>query len=190
MEILYVVVGIAIGALIGILIVRNGKNELVTKVEVLQLQLDSAQKQQEEIKSDAERQLSQAKSDFSQQLQKAKDEADARQKDALAAKDDDCQKLISSIEEHQKQAMQAQKAQFDETLAKMVAQTKTATEEMLKQRQKEFTESSSLGLGQIVDPLKETITKMKEAMDEYWFSINSSSFRLITSPRFLGFTPI
>ena len=165
MEILYAVVGIAIGAFIGILIVRNGKNELVTKVEVLQSQLDSAQKQQEEVKADAERQLSQAKSDFNQQLQKAKDEADARQKDALAAKDDDCQRLISSIEEHQKQAMQAQKEQFDETLAKMVAQTKTATEDMLKQRQKEFTESSSQGLGQIVDPLKETISKMKEAMD-------------------------
>ena len=165
MEILYAVVGIAIGAFIGILIVRNGKNELVTKVEVLQSLLDSAQKQQEEVKADAERQLSQAKSDFNQQLQKAKDEADARQKDALAAKDDDCQRLISSIEEHQKQAMQAQKEQFDETLAKMVAQTKTATEDMLKQRQKEFTESSSQGLGQIVDPLKETISKMKEAMD-------------------------
>lgn len=165
MEILYAVVGIAIGAFIGILIVRNGKNELVTKVEVLQSLLDSTQKQQEEVKADAERQLSQAKSDFNQQLQKAKDEADARQKDALAAKDNDCRKLISSIEEHQKQAMQAQKEQFDETLAKMVAQTKMATEDMLKQRQKEFTESSSLGLGQIVDPLKETISKMKEAMD-------------------------
>lgn len=165
MEILYAVVGIAIGAFIGILFARNRKNELVTKVEVLQSLLDSAQKQQEEVKADAERQLSQAKSDFNQQLQKAKDEADARQKDALAAKDDDCQKLISSIEEHQKQAMQAQKEQFDETLAKMVAQTKTATEDMLKQRQKEFTESSSQGLGQIVDPLKETISKMKEAMD-------------------------
>lgn len=45
MEIVYVVVGIAIGAFIGILIVRNGKNELVTKVEVLQSLLDSAQKQ-------------------------------------------------------------------------------------------------------------------------------------------------
>ena len=165
MEIVYVVVGIAIGAFIGILFARNRKNELVTKVEVLQSQLDSAQKQQDEIKSDAERQLTQAKSEFNQQLQNAKAEAEARQKDALEAKDNDCQKLISSIEEHQKQAMQAQKAQFDETLAKMVAQTKTATEEMLKQRQKEFTESSSLGLGQIVDPLKETITKMKDAMD-------------------------
>ena len=165
MEILYVVLGIAIGALVGILIVRNGKNELETKVEVLQSQLDSAQKQQEEVKADAERQLSQAKSDFSQQLQKAKDEADARQKVALEAKDNDCQKLISSIEEHQKQAMQSQKEQFDETLEKMVAQTKMATEDMLKQRQKEFSESSSQGLGQIVNPLKETISKMKEAMD-------------------------
>ena len=35
---------------------------------------------------------------------------------------------------------------------------------MLRQRQKEFAESSSAGLGQIVAPLKETMEKMKQAM--------------------------
>lgn len=165
MEIVFVIVGIAIGVGIGILIARINRGKLVTKVEVLQSQLDGEQKKQEVLKADAERQLTMAREDFNQQLHNAKAEADARQKDALAAKDRDCQKLISAIEERQAQAMQAQKAQFDETLEKMVAQTKTATEEMLKQRQKEFSESSSLGLGQIVTPLKETIDKMKEAMN-------------------------
>ena len=48
----------------------------------------------------------------------------------------------------------------------MTAQVQTATDDMLKQRQKEFAESSHTNLGQIVNPLRETIDKMKKAMDE------------------------
>lgn len=169
----YIILGIVIGVALGILIARNRKNELVTKLEVLQSQLDGAQKQQIEIKANAEQQLNQAKSDFKQQLQNEKAEADKRQKEALEAKDVDCQKLILSMEERQKQAMQSQKTQFDETLEKMVAQTKVATDEMLKQRQKEFAESSNQDLGQIVNPLKETIEKMKVEMNKTSLEQNS-----------------
>ena len=69
-------------------------------------------------------------------------------------------------EEHHKQAIGAQQEKFDETIAKVTAQLKTATEEMLKQRQQEFAESSNQNIGQIVTPLKETIEKMKQAMSE------------------------
>ena len=44
------------------------------------------------------------------------------------------------------------------------AQVKSATDEMLRQRQKEFNEQSQQGLGQIVTPLRETIDRMKQAM--------------------------
>ena len=43
---------------------------------------------------------------------------------------------------------------------------KSATDDMLKQRQKEFAEASHTNLGQIVNPLRETIDKMKQAMSE------------------------
>ena len=46
---------------------------------------------------------------------------------------------------------------FDETMEKVSAQVTTATEEMLKKRQKEFADSSNENLGQIVNPLKENI---------------------------------
>ena len=62
--------------------------------------------------------------------------------------------------------MAALQAKFDETLQKVTAQMASATDDMLKQRQKEFAESSSANLGQIVDPLKETIARMKKAMDD------------------------
>lgn len=62
--------------------------------------------------------------------------------------------------------MAALQEKFDETLQKVTAQMASATDDMLKQRQKEFAESSSANLGQIVDPLKETIARMKKAMDD------------------------
>jgi DNA recombination protein RmuC len=77
--------------------------------------------------------------------------------------------LLKSKEEwqaHTQELLTAQQAKFDETIAKVTAQMRDATDEMLKKRQEEFTTSSNTSLGQIVNPLKETIDKMKEAMKE------------------------
>lgn len=77
--------------------------------------------------------------------------------------------LRTQLDEQEKrhsEAMAALQAKFDETLQKVTAQMASATDDMLKQRQKEFAESSSANLGQIVDPLKETIARMKKAMDD------------------------
>ena len=65
-----------------------------------------------------------------------------------------------------KEAMTSLQARFDETMAKISAQVKTDTSEMLKLRQKEFSETSSVSLGQIVNPLKENIAELKKAMEE------------------------
>lgn len=85
--------------------------------------------------------------------------------DLQAQKDQHLQALQNLQAQHE-QAQKAQQAQFDETLAKVTAQLKLATDEMLKQRQREFAESSSRDLGQIVNPLRETIDKMKTAMND------------------------
>lgn len=69
-------------------------------------------------------------------------------------------------ERRHQEAITAQQSRFDETLAKVTAQMRSATDEMLKERQREFAESSTTNLGQIVNPLRETIDKMKRAMEE------------------------
>lgn len=77
--------------------------------------------------------------------------------------------LRTQLDEQEKrhsEAMAALQEKFDETLQKVTAQMASATDDMLKQRQKEFAESSSANLWQIVDPLKETIARMKKAMDD------------------------
>ena len=60
--------------------------------------------------------------------------------------------------------MKGQEQRFNETMARMSEQMKNATADMLKDRQKEFADSSNQQLGQIVNPLRETIDKMKQTM--------------------------
>ena len=55
---------------------------------------------------------------------------------------------------------------FDETVARVSAQLKADTGDMLKARQKEFSESSGESIGRIVDPLKENIAELRKAMAE------------------------
>ncbi len=69
-------------------------------------------------------------------------------------------------ERHHAESLKAQEDRFGETLEKVTAQMKDATAQMLKERQEEFSASSKDNLGQIVTPLRETIDKMKQAMNE------------------------
>lgn len=61
-------------------------------------------------------------------------------------------------------ALATQKQHFEVVTARVEAQLRSATEEMLRQREQEFAQSSKQNLGQIVDPLRETIDKMQKAI--------------------------
>ena len=124
MDILIYIICIVLGIAVGLLIGRNRKreNELETQVKVLESRNAS----------------------LTEQATRDKEEWQAHTRDML----------------------DAQQAKFDETIAKVTAQMKSATEDMLKRRQEEFATSSNTSIGQIVNPLKETIDKMKEAMRE------------------------
>lgn len=73
---------------------------------------------------------------------------------------------MASMEAGWRRSEQELRLRFDETMAKVSAQVRSATDDMLRQRQKEFAESSNAGIGQIVAPLRETIDKMKKAMED------------------------
>lgn len=72
---------------------------------------------------------------------------------------------IDASDAAHREAMASLQTRFDETIAKVSAQLKNETGEMLKARQKEFSEASSTSLGQIVNPLKENIAELKKAME-------------------------
>lgn len=71
---------------------------------------------------------------------------------------------LAAMEQHNREVLSAQEQRHQEALSLMAEKMKTATAEMLSQRQKEFAESSTQNIGQIVDPLRETIDKMKQSM--------------------------
>jgi len=73
---------------------------------------------------------------------------------------------LAAQEKRHADAIGAQQVRFDETMARVAAQMKAATSDMLRQRQQEFAEASGTSLGQIVGPLRETIDKMQQTMTQ------------------------
>lgn len=140
MEVVFILIGVVLGAVIGFLMGRSRSNALSVKLAI-------EEKELERVKS-------------------LMDEQKEHNQAALNAKDQAHKDLLRAQEERHQEAVEAMEQRFRETMDKVTAQVKTATESMLKDRQKEFAESSSNNLGQIVTPLRETIEKMKRAMDE------------------------
>ena len=126
---------------------------------------DEAAKHLAQAKEEASKQLAETKALADRQLSEAKEEA---AKQLAAVKEESAKKLAETKEEYErmrKEAAAQQQKNFDETIAKVQAQMRSATDDMLKQRQKEFAEASNKDLGGIVNPLKETIDRMKEEMN-------------------------
>ena len=168
MEILFsFVAGLVLAAIVAIVVVKKVLVSRAQQAEqAARLQAESAFQAekaglQAEIRYSQERikelqaAVEDAKSDGQAQVAAAKTELNKRHADDLEAR----------AAAH-KEAMDALQARFDETVSKVTAQVKEQTNEMLKARQKEFSETSNVSLGQIVNPLKENIAELKKAMEE------------------------
>lgn len=136
--------GALVGALITALVMQNRYGKTAAQVSVLEAQLKTEKDNSSLLMQEKER-----------NYQRSLDEKSRAFQDQLNEK-----------ERVHQEALRAQQRQFDETMAKVSAQMKVATDEMLKQRQKEFADASNQNLGQIVNPLRETIDQMKQVMAE------------------------
>ncbi len=155
--ILYVIAGAALGALITWLVMRGKLNVARTILE----ERTSEGVQFQQVIQQREQELA-AQTEARQQL--------AIQTEVLSTRLGEMQEqgrlALEAQEQRHNEAVAALQARFDETIAKVAAQMKDATGEMLRQRQKEFQETSGTSIGQIVTPLRETIDKMQQAMAE------------------------
>ena len=155
--ILYVIAGAALGALITWLVMRGKLNVARTILE----ERTSEGVQYQQVIQQREQELA-AQTEARQQL--------AIQTEVLSTRLGEMQEqgrlALEAQEQRHNEAVAALQARFDETIAKVAAQMKDATGEMLRQRQKEFQETSGTSIGQIVTPLRETIDKMQQAMAE------------------------
>ena len=146
-----IIASLLLGGGIGYVILRLKNQSLFATIEQLKWQLEREQTNAKMQVENLQKQLEKTKTDFEERIAQVK--ADSKE-------------LLATQERNHEQALKVQQARFDETMAKVSAQVKIATDDMLKQRQKEFAESSNTNLGQIVTPLRETIEQMKRTMND------------------------
>lgn len=164
--ILSAIAAFAVGYVVAFLVSRIRKQAAETEMAVLRSRLDAALKDADTVRADCTARLKSAKDEAERQLQFMLQEKDKACGDALKAKDIACNDKLRDQERRHDEAMAGLQKRFDEIMQKVASQVKIATDDMLKQRQKEFSDASNTNLGQIVNPLKETIDRMKKAMDE------------------------
>lgn len=168
MELLFAFLGgLAITAIIALIIAKSIiKSRVELTEEAAQIKAESAFKSEQarlesELRHSKERQkellgqIEAVKKDCEKMVEQTKFDLHKRYTDEIAAR-----------EKAHKEAMDSLELRFNETMAKVTAQVKSDTADMLKAQQKEFSESSNLSIGQIVNPLKENIVELKKAMEE------------------------
>lgn len=156
---LYLIIGVAIGFIVGYL---AASSILRSRVATLDAQLQALRADKQRLIEDTERQ----KSDLRQQYEAQNAEIKAQHQQQLEAQAVSHRALDAEQERRHVEATAALQQRFDETIEKITAQMQHATADMLKQRQEEFASASRTNIGQIVDPLRQTIGEMKQALDE------------------------
>ena len=74
--------------------------------------------------------------------------------------------MLARESEAHRQALQAQREMFNNTIAELKESMRSTTEQTLKQRQEEFAHSSGEKLAQILDPLKRDLESMQKSVAE------------------------
>ncbi len=190
MEIIIAIAGLAVGALIGFLIGHARLSAVLAKYELLQsdlqetraiaateqakaeqltAQLNLTVRERDKYQYELSANIKRYEETIAEKDNYYHDTIAAQEQhhsDTIAAQEQRHREAIAAQEQRHREAVAALEARFHETIEKVTAQMRAATETMLKQRQQEFAESSNANLGQIVNPLRETIEKMKKAMDD------------------------
>ncbi len=157
--IIVAVCGIILGAVIAALVFK-------AKNSAIQANLETAKGQLEEEKKRSQVDLQKAEDNFSKRLAEVKLDEQKHCEATVAAKDKSNDEAMQTLKSHYEQSMKEQQERFDKTVNDILVQNKAATEDLLKARQEEFAKSSTTSIGQLVNPLKETIAKMEESMQK------------------------
>ena len=175
--IIIAIIALAAGILAGILIAGRSKNALAAEKQSLEAQFAAANQSHATETALLNKQLDTQKSDAAQALQTAKEEADKRLADykeevlkrhntVVEEIKQNYQQLIDEQDRRHRSDTEALEKRFTDTIKALREQVENTTNTMLKQRQEEFSDASTKNIDSIVKPLKETIDKMKEAMDK------------------------
>jgi len=173
-------------------VVSNEKQELSIKYEVLATQKEHIESKAIEEAEKAKQERQQLEQSYASNLNETKnalEEAHRRELDIirahnaelLSSKDAEHKSVLEAQEKRHNEAVQSLRDTFDETIKNLQANMKSATEDMLKLRQKEFADINKSNMQGIVDPLNETIAKMKLAIEGYTKEQNEFSGSMKTN---------
>lgn len=173
--IIIAIIALVAGVLAGMLFTGRGKDALGAEKQALEAQLAAAQQSHATETALLNRQLEIQKADAAQALQEAKEEADKRladYKEEVLKRHNTVvdeikanhQKFLDEQDRRHRSDTEALEKRFSDTIKTLREQVENTTNTMLKQRQEEFSSSSTKNIDSIVKPLKETIDKMKEEM--------------------------
>ncbi|MCF0184255.1 MAG: DNA recombination protein RmuC [Bacteroidaceae bacterium] len=177
---IYIVVGIVIGAIVGTLVANGRKSGIEAQVAAQSADNERLAGENERLKAELgnaidERQslsinyevLKSSFEDSKRHWQAERETLEANHRRFLDAKEEEHKSAIAAQEKRHGEAMESMKETFNQTVENLKANMKAATEDMLKSRQQEFSDLSQRNIKGIVDPLNETIERMKQAMEGY-----------------------
>ena len=144
--------GIVLAGIIAYFVLRSMK---AASVAALEAELKNAERNLAQSKADGEK--------HTRELLEAKEQA---HRDAMEAIEKRHTEAISAMEKRNAEAIEAERKRHEQALATMKEQVQNVTNQMLKERQAELQQSNATNMKQIVDPLKESITKMENALKE------------------------
>ena len=162
--IIIAIIALGTGFMAGLLIAGRGKNALAVEKQSVEAQLAAANQSHAIETALLNRQLESQKADADKRLVDYKEEVRRRHDQVMEETRQSYQKLIDEQDRRHRSDTEALEKRFADTIAALREQVENTTNTMLKQRQEEFSNSSTKNIDSIVKPLKETIDKMKEEM--------------------------
>lgn len=155
MQILFGIIALAIGFLIGILVGRLSVNKCKSRVDILESQLEDSRHSFSLLAEEKDRVHNAMIEEKEKAYKTLTEDRDRMHAESMARQ-----------ENNYRQALETMQGRFDETVAKMKAELESLTAEMLKKRQSEFEASSREGVSKILEPLNTSIKEMRQAVSE------------------------
>lgn len=129
-------------------------------LQQLESQKQTFEKQLSEQKTEAANSLATAKAEHEQQLASMREDFQKR----LAQTKADAEAQTMHLLQEKDKAFADQEQRFKETTDKLVAQMKTTTEDMLKQRQEELGKANTEHVGKLLSPIQQEMENVRKLM--------------------------
>lgn len=155
MEIIYIIIGIVVGCIIGYLIAKNKSSEMMASRDVMKEKADSLAIQIEEQKKQQQAQITEITKQYERQIAGIMDQ-NAYQINELK------EQHSHQVEELKQQHLVLQKQQMEI----IKEQLNSTSEKILKERSEQLSTQNKEQLSAILNPLKEGITQMREAVEK------------------------